>query len=161
MQMPRKVQRVRLVGCHIHVPQDLNAYVHLLQERTFEEQSNEVIACTLELVWCDIQKVSQNGPLKDEEEEDEDDDDLKKKRGLKAGRGKGKGRGGKGKASNRGRPKKSGIISAVFGDEPAEEKVIMERPNEKFPTWVHITPISAQTSAQFYYIAKQLGIDSE
>jgi hypothetical protein len=132
----------------------------LLQERTFEEQTNEVIACTLEIIWCDIQKVSQTGPLKDEEEEEDDDDDARRKRKASRGKGVKGGRGGK-KTSNRGRPKKGGIISAVFGDEPAEEKVIMERPNEKFPTWVHITPISAQTSAQFYFIARQLGIDSE
>ncbi len=66
-QMPRKVKIVRLIGCHMHVPQDVNAYLQLLQDRVIEaDEQVEQTGCKVEIIWCDIQKVTSSVPLKDD-----------------------------------------------------------------------------------------------
>lgn len=68
-QLPRSVTYLRLIACHMHVNQDLGAYLQLLQDRSYhtkDDNENEVITCQVELIWCDIQKVAFTGLVKDE-----------------------------------------------------------------------------------------------
>jgi ankyrin repeat protein len=85
--MPMSVKRLRIIGCLIHISQELLSYIQLLQYHTIEDEENEkdsiqkrTTNIDVEFIWCDIQKgaVSQSSTKEKVEEEEEEETTVKK-----------------------------------------------------------------------------------